>query len=179
MAGGQGTRFWPWSTAEKPKQFLAVVGKEPLLTQTYKRLKKFIHKKNIFIIADGKYLKNVQGMFAGISRRKLYRRTGTAQYGPGLDPSQHLSFTNQSPSQFVGGSRRPLYCRRKYFRRAIDSRLGICPKPLHRHRRHQAFANPIPAMAISTLQKQTPKRKAAAIFLKSCNSKKNPTKKPR
>jgi mannose-1-phosphate guanylyltransferase len=60
MAGGQGTRFWPWSTAEKPKQFLSVVGNEPLLTQTYKRLKKFIDKKNIFIIADGKYLKNVR-----------------------------------------------------------------------------------------------------------------------
>lgn len=65
MAGGQGTRFWPWSTAEKPKQFLAVVGKEALLTQTYKRLKKFINKKNIFIIADGKYLKNVRACLPG------------------------------------------------------------------------------------------------------------------
>jgi mannose-1-phosphate guanylyltransferase len=65
MAGGQGTRFWPWSTAENPKQFLSVVGNEPLLTQTYKRLKKFITKKNIFIIADGKYLKNVRECLPG------------------------------------------------------------------------------------------------------------------
>jgi mannose-1-phosphate guanylyltransferase len=65
MAGGQGTRFWPWSTAEKPKQFLSVVGNEPLLTQTYKRLKNFINKKNIFIIADGKYLENVQECLPG------------------------------------------------------------------------------------------------------------------
>jgi mannose-1-phosphate guanylyltransferase len=65
MAGGQGTRFWPWSTAEKPKQFLSVVGTEPLLTQTYKRLKKFINKNNIFIIADTKYLKNVQECLPG------------------------------------------------------------------------------------------------------------------
>jgi mannose-1-phosphate guanylyltransferase len=65
MAGGQGTRFWPWSTAENPKQFLSVVGSEPLLTQTYQRLKKFINKKNIFIIADGKYLKNVRACLPG------------------------------------------------------------------------------------------------------------------
>jgi mannose-1-phosphate guanylyltransferase len=65
MAGGQGTRFWPWSTAENPKQFLSVVGSEPLLTQTYKRLKKFINKNNIFIIADGKYLKNVRACLPG------------------------------------------------------------------------------------------------------------------
>ena len=45
MAGGQGTRFWPWSTAEKPKQFLAVVGKQPLITQTYRRLRKFIRQQ--------------------------------------------------------------------------------------------------------------------------------------
>jgi mannose-1-phosphate guanylyltransferase len=65
MAGGQGTRFWPWSTAEKPKQFLAVVGKEALLTLTYNRLKKFIDKKNIFIIAAGKYFKNVKECLPG------------------------------------------------------------------------------------------------------------------
>ena len=56
MAGGQGTRFWPWSTSEKPKQFLTVVGEAPLITQTYRRLLKFISQKNVFVIADGKYL---------------------------------------------------------------------------------------------------------------------------
>ena len=28
MAGGQGTRFWPLSTEEKPKQFLNLIGSE-------------------------------------------------------------------------------------------------------------------------------------------------------
>lgn len=27
MAGGKGTRFWPLSTEEKPKQFLNLIGK--------------------------------------------------------------------------------------------------------------------------------------------------------
>jgi len=55
MAGGQGTRFWPWSSAEKPKQFLGIIGKEPLITQTFQRLAAFIPRENIFIVADGKY----------------------------------------------------------------------------------------------------------------------------
>ena len=96
MAGGQGTRFWPWSTAEKPKQFLAVVGKEALLTQTYNRLKKFITKKNIFIIADGKYLKNVQECLPGFPKFNFISRTGPAQHGSCLDSSQHCSLKNQS-----------------------------------------------------------------------------------
>ncbi len=56
MAGGQGTRFWPWSTEEIPKQFLNIVGEEPLITQTYNRLKHFLPVENIFIVADIKYL---------------------------------------------------------------------------------------------------------------------------
>jgi len=65
MAGGQGTRFWPWSTAEKPKQFLSIIGKEPLITQTYNRLKELILEENIFIVADKKYLTAVREAIPG------------------------------------------------------------------------------------------------------------------
>jgi mannose-1-phosphate guanylyltransferase len=56
LAGGQGTRFWPWSTEDIPKQFLPIVGDEPLITQTFKRLTKAMPPGNIFIVADKKYL---------------------------------------------------------------------------------------------------------------------------
>ncbi len=56
LAGGQGTRFWPWSTEDKPKQFLNIVGKEPLITQTFNRLKKITDAENIFVVADKRYL---------------------------------------------------------------------------------------------------------------------------
>ncbi len=55
MAGGQGTRFWPYSTEKKPKQFLNIVGDEPLIKQTFDRLHKFINSENIFVVADVKY----------------------------------------------------------------------------------------------------------------------------
>lgn len=60
MAGGQGTRFWPYSTETKPKQFLNIVGSEPLILQTFNRLKKFIKRENIYIVADKKYLNLVK-----------------------------------------------------------------------------------------------------------------------
>lgn len=56
MAGGQGSRFWPWSTEERPKQFLAIIGKDPLIKQTFDRLNRFIPGEDIFIVADRKYL---------------------------------------------------------------------------------------------------------------------------
>ena len=38
LAGGSGTRFWPRSRRDLPKQFLALTGARTLLQQTYDRL---------------------------------------------------------------------------------------------------------------------------------------------
>ena len=84
MAGGQGTRFWPWSTAEKPKQFLAVIGKRPLITQTYQRLQRFIPAKNIFVIADKKYLLAVRECLPGFSRQNFIAEPAPRNTAPAL-----------------------------------------------------------------------------------------------
>ena len=38
LAGGSGTRFWPLSRTKKPKQFLALATKRPLIAETYARV---------------------------------------------------------------------------------------------------------------------------------------------
>lgn len=50
MAGGRGTRFWPESTRRKPKQYLSLTGKEPLLTETLKRFDSLVAKEQRFIV---------------------------------------------------------------------------------------------------------------------------------
>ena len=40
MAGGRGTRFWPASRKENPKQLLNIVGSETMLQITVDRMKK-------------------------------------------------------------------------------------------------------------------------------------------
>ena len=84
MAGGQGTRFWPWSTPEKPKQFLTVLGDQPLITQTYERLLKFILKKNIFVIADGKYLPAVRACLPGFPKSNFIAEPAPRNTAPAL-----------------------------------------------------------------------------------------------
>lgn len=50
MAGGQGTRFWPESTREKPKQYLKLLGDESLLEQALKRFEGLVSVDNRFIV---------------------------------------------------------------------------------------------------------------------------------
>ncbi len=58
MAGGVGSRFWPLSRREKPKQFLDILGKgETLLQQTFRRFSTICRKENIFIVTSAEHKK--------------------------------------------------------------------------------------------------------------------------
>jgi len=50
MAGGKGTRFWPESTAKKPKQYLNLFSENTLLNETCLRFKDFLNKEEIFVV---------------------------------------------------------------------------------------------------------------------------------
>ena len=49
MAGGSGTRFWPYSRNNRPKQLLNIVGETSMLQMTVDRLKKIKTVQDIFI----------------------------------------------------------------------------------------------------------------------------------
>ncbi|SEP54714.1 mannose-1-phosphate guanylyltransferase [Flavobacterium urocaniciphilum] len=56
MAGGVGSRFWPVSTAEYPKQFHDMLGTgETLIQKTFSRLSQIIPKENILILTNESY----------------------------------------------------------------------------------------------------------------------------
>ena len=56
MAGGVGSRFWPLSRLEKPKQFLDIIGSgETLIQQTYRRFKNTCSEENIFVVTNAEH----------------------------------------------------------------------------------------------------------------------------
>ncbi len=63
MAGGSGTRFWPLSTEERPKQFLDLVSERSMIRETVDRVSKLIPAEKIFI--------STNVMYSGIIRQEL------------------------------------------------------------------------------------------------------------
>ena len=56
MAGGVGSRFWPFSTNERPKQFLDFFGTgRSLLRMTYERLDGIVPASNVFVVTNKIY----------------------------------------------------------------------------------------------------------------------------
>ena len=57
MAGGIGSRFWPMSTSEYPKQFIDVMGVGKSLIQlTVERFKNICPKENFWVVTSEKYV---------------------------------------------------------------------------------------------------------------------------
>ena len=65
MAGGGGTRFWPLSRRELPKQFLNLSGKDILVNETYDRLKQVAAAEDIFVVTNTLYAEKTLTMMEG------------------------------------------------------------------------------------------------------------------
>ena len=51
LSGGAGTRLWPLSRRDRPKQFLNLLGDRSLLQDTVDRVSEFVPNERIFVVA--------------------------------------------------------------------------------------------------------------------------------
>jgi len=59
MAGGSGTRLWPLSRADRPKQLLRLGGRSSLLRRAYERLARLLPPERIWVITLRRHLELV------------------------------------------------------------------------------------------------------------------------
>ena len=72
MAGGVGSRFWPMSTAECPKQFIDVLGTgKTLLQLTVERFGNLIAPENIWVVTNQKYADIVAQQLPSMPRTNI------------------------------------------------------------------------------------------------------------
>lgn len=72
MAGGVGSRFWPISTEEFPKQFHDMLGTgDTLIQKTFNRLANVIPKENIFILTNARYNQLVLEQLPDVTQRQV------------------------------------------------------------------------------------------------------------
>jgi len=72
MAGGVGSRFWPVSTRDFPKQFHDMLGTgDTLLQKTFGRLANIIPRENIFILTNERYKGLVFNQIPEITKRRV------------------------------------------------------------------------------------------------------------
>ncbi len=71
LAGGQGTRLWPLSRKQKPKQFQKLISGKTMLQETVNRLNSKFPLKDIFISTNEQYVKEIKKEFPKLSRKNI------------------------------------------------------------------------------------------------------------
>lgn len=71
MAGGKGTRFWPLSTEEKPKQFLKLVGDNTMIQMTVNRILPIIPIERVYVCTGEKYIDYVIAQLPELPRENI------------------------------------------------------------------------------------------------------------
>jgi mannose-1-phosphate guanylyltransferase len=117
LAGGVGSRFWPLSTPERPKQLLPLVGERPLLEEAVRRLKPLVEPSRVLILTNSTLKTAVEQLLPDVPARNVIaepRAGGTAaalvwgaqeitrRDGPdAVMISVHADWTVGDPERFV------------------------------------------------------------------------------
>lgn len=81
LAGGVGSRFWPLSTPERPKQLLPLVTEKPLLYDAVNRLSAIVDPAHTLILTYASLTKPIRKLLGNIPRENIIaepRPAGTA-----------------------------------------------------------------------------------------------------
>lgn len=71
MAGGIGSRFWPLSRENRPKQFLPIVSEQSMIEETFNRLLPKIPSSNIYTIANPAHSKKIKNLLPSLPETNL------------------------------------------------------------------------------------------------------------
>lgn len=83
MAGGIGSRFWPVSTEEFPKQFHDLLGSgDTLIQKTFKRLQSIVPTENILILTNERYKNLVLEQLPEVSENQLIQEPAMRNTAP-------------------------------------------------------------------------------------------------
>jgi mannose-1-phosphate guanylyltransferase len=84
LAGGSGTRFWPLSTRERPKQLLPLAGDRPLLSQAVRRLDGLVSPERVLILTGPFLVERVTALVPEVPPAQVLAEPRAASTAPAL-----------------------------------------------------------------------------------------------
>ena len=103
MAGGIGSRFWPYSRKNKPKQFLDFFGVgQTLLQQTFERYSKIVPSENIIVITNAEYEGLVKEQLPSLQANQILLEPARRNTAPCIAmASMHIHTINPEANMVV------------------------------------------------------------------------------
>jgi mannose-1-phosphate guanylyltransferase len=101
LAGGSGTRFWPMSRADRPKQFLALTGGRPLIVETWRRVASLAPPRRRWVVAPKRLASAVREVLPGLRPENLIVEPSPRDTAPAVGLAC-AAVAKRDPSAVVG-----------------------------------------------------------------------------
>jgi len=72
LAGGKGTRLYPLSRSNNPKQFLKIINNKSFLQNTVDRIIPLINKENIYVVTNKEYKEKIKSELENIDPNNIF-----------------------------------------------------------------------------------------------------------
>lgn len=129
MAGGIGSRFWPLSRQQHPKQFIDILGTgKTLIQMTYERFKKIIPKENIYFVIHESHAGLFRSQLPEVNDAQILQEPIMRNTAPCIAYACHkIQHLNANACIVVAPSDH-LIIQEDQFKTAIESSLKIAAK---------------------------------------------------
>lgn len=101
LAGGRGTRFWPRSRKDLPKQLLNIVSDRSMLEQTVERLRPLIPPERLWVLTNERLKQRIVRKLPEVPRRQIIAEPVQRNTGPAIALAAHLLY-EQDPDAVMG-----------------------------------------------------------------------------
>lgn len=124
MCGGIGSRFWPYSRANMPKQFIDFLGTgRSLLQMSYDRILPFVPKENIVVVTNALYASTVMEQLPDIAPENILLEPARRNTAPCIAwAAYHIASRDPEASMIVTPSDH-LITRESIFAEVVENGL--------------------------------------------------------
>ena len=84
LAGGAGTRLWPLSTEDRPKQFLPILSEKSLIAEVYERVRPLAGDERVFVATAAAYARLVREALPDLAPERILCEPARRNSGPAL-----------------------------------------------------------------------------------------------
>ncbi len=84
MAGGSGTRLWPLSRKNFPKQFLDLGTGKTLIEHTYDRARAMVAQEHVFIATTAQHERKIREIFPQVADQNIFLEPDRRETGPAI-----------------------------------------------------------------------------------------------
>jgi mannose-1-phosphate guanylyltransferase len=124
MAGGIGSRFWPLSKTERPKQFLDILGTgRTLLQQTFDRFQKIMPADHIYVVSNLEYKEIIADQLPQMPQENILLEPMRRNTAPCIDYANFRIYKKDPDARIVVAPSDHLIIKEEEFLRSVKQGL--------------------------------------------------------